>query len=126
MQWLRRQSSGPSGLCGRLIMPLAASAEFASDVTMPKSKPEPAMLRGWQEIASFLGLPVSTVKRWARFGMPVTREGRRVQASPEEVNRWLGREVSEPVRIANENTDLSAELKRGLSYVRKRRRTEAA
>jgi phage terminase Nu1 subunit (DNA packaging protein) len=84
------------------------------------------MLRGWQEIASFLGLPVSTVKRWARFGMPVTREGRRVQASPEEVNRWLGREVSEPVRIANENTDLSAELKRGLSYVRKRRRTEAA
>ena len=53
--------------------------------------------------------------------MPVTHEGRRVQASPEELNRWLGREASEPVEIATESTDLSAELKRGLSYVRKQK-----
>jgi len=33
--------------------------------------------------------------------------------------------VSEPVQIANEGTDLSAELKRGLSYVRKQRRKAA-
>jgi phage terminase Nu1 subunit (DNA packaging protein) len=93
---------------------------------MAKPKPQPALLTGWQAIASFLGLPISTVRRWAKFGMPVSREGRRVQASPEELNRWLGREVSEPVRIANEGTDLGAELKRGLSYVRKQRRTKAA
>jgi hypothetical protein len=91
---------------------------------MPKSK-QPALLKGWQEIASFLGLPVSTVRRWAKFGMPISREGRRVQASPEELNRWLGREVSEPVQIANEGIDLSAELKRGLSYVRKQRKKVA-
>lgn len=89
---------------------------------MAKSKPEPAPLKGWQEIASFLGQPASTVQRWAKSGMPVKREGRRVEALPEELNRWLGREVSEPVQIANEDTDLSAELKRGLSYVRKRRK----
>jgi len=93
---------------------------------MPKPKPQPVLLNGWQEIASFLGLPISTVRRWAKFGMPVSRKGRRVQASPEELNRWLGREVSEPVQIANEGIDLSAELKRGLSYVRKQRRTKAA
>jgi len=91
---------------------------------MPKSK-QPALLKGWQEIASFLGLPVSTVRRWAKFGMPISREGRRVQASPEELNRWLGREVSEHVQIANEDTDLSAELKRGLSYLRKQRKKAA-
>jgi hypothetical protein len=46
----------------------------------------------------------------AKSGMPFTHEGRRVRASPEELNRWLGREVSEPVQIATEATDLSSEL----------------
>ena len=50
----------------------------------------------------------------------VTREGRYVHASPEELNRWLGREsAGEPVQIASESADLSADLRRGLSYVRK-------
>jgi hypothetical protein len=58
--------------------------------------------------------------------MPVTPEGRRVQTSPGELNRWLGREsAGEPVQIATENTDLSAELKRGLSYVRKHGRAQS-
>jgi len=41
-------------------------------------------------------------------------------ASPEELSRWLGREsgIQEPVHIASENMDLSADLKRALSYVR--------
>jgi hypothetical protein len=56
--------------------------------------------------------------------MAVTREGRRVQASPEELNRWLGHEVSEPVQIATGSSGLSAELKRGLSYVRKQRQVQ--
>ena len=92
---------------------------------MPKPK-QPALLTGWQQIANFLGLPISTVQRWAKSGMPVSREGRRVQASPEELNRCLGREVSEPVQIANQATDLGAELKRGLSYIRKQRRKHAS
>ena len=56
--------------------------------------------------------------------MPVTHVGRRLQASPEELNRWLGREASEPVEIATESTDLRAELKRGLWYIRKQKQAQ--
>lgn len=55
--------------------------------------------------------------------MPAKREGRYVETSREELNRWLGREsAGEPVQIATPETDLSAELKRGLTFVRKRDR----
>jgi phage terminase Nu1 subunit (DNA packaging protein) len=87
---------------------------------MPKVKPVPEKLVGWNAIASFLGQPVSVAQRWAKSGMPVSREGRRVSSSPEDLNRWLGREsAGEPVSIATDGTDLGAELKRGLSFVRK-------
>ena len=92
---------------------------------MPKPKKESGPLKGGQQIATFLGLPISTAQRWAKSGMPVTHVGRRVQASPEELNRWLGREASEPVKIATESTDLNAELRRGLSYVRKQKQGES-
>jgi hypothetical protein len=77
-----------------------------------------APLKGWQEIAAFLGEPVSVVQRWAAEGMPVRREGRFVSTSLEELNAWLGKESGKPVHVATENTDLSAELKRGLSFIR--------
>jgi hypothetical protein len=88
--------------------------------SMPKQKKESVSLKGWQQIATFLGQPLSVAQRWAKSGMPVTREGRNVYALPEELNRWLGREsAGEPVQIATESADLISELKRGLSYVRK-------
>ena len=87
---------------------------------MPKVKNLSASLNGWKEIATFLGQPLSVAQRWAKSGMPVTRDGRRVHASPDDLNRWLERESSgEPVHIATESEDLAAGLKRGLSYVRK-------
>ena len=92
---------------------------------MPKTKKESAPLKGWQQIATFLGLPISAAQRWAKSGMPLTHVGRRVQASPQELNRWLGGEAAEPVEIATESTDLSAELKRGLSYVRKQKQGQS-
>ena len=53
--------------------------------------------------------------------MPVKRDGRFVIATPEELNRWLGREASgEPLRVATEQSDLVPELKRGLRFIRKR------
>jgi len=89
----------------------------------PKKKKEFGSLNGWQEIAQFLGQPVSVVQRWAKSGMPVTHVGRLVQASPDELNRWLGSEsAGEPIQIATETADLTSELKRGLSYVRKHSR----
>jgi hypothetical protein len=87
----------------------------------PRQKTEPDSLKGWQQIATFLGLPISVAQRWAKSGMPVTHEGRRVQAAPAELNRWLGKGSAEPVQIATATTDLSAELKRGLSYIRKQK-----
>jgi phage terminase Nu1 subunit (DNA packaging protein) len=93
---------------------------------MPKQKAPEAesdVLKGWQKIAAFLGQPVSVVQRWATEGMPVKREGRYVESSRPELNRWLGREsAGEPVRIAAPKADLSAELKRGLAFVRKHTR----
>ncbi|HYW40756.1 MAG TPA: hypothetical protein VE957_21830 [Terriglobales bacterium] len=61
-------------------------------------------------------MPISVAERWAQSGMSVIHDGRRVQASREELIRWLGREsAGEPVQIATESADLSSELKRGVS-----------
>src|SRR5437762_5340575 len=80
-------------------------------------------LKGWNEIASFLGQPVAIAQRWARSGMPVTREGRYTVAVPDELNAWLTRESgsNQPVHIATDNADLSADLKQALSDLRKQR-----
>jgi hypothetical protein len=85
-----------------------------------KPKVENERLKGWNEIARFLGQPVAVAQRWARSGMPVTREGRFMYASREELSRYLGREagLDVPVHIATENMDLSADLKRAVAHAR--------
>ena len=87
----------------------------------PQTQPE--TLKGWQQIAGFLGEPQSVVQRWASDGMPVRKQGRYVETTPEELNAWLGKESGKPVHVATENTDLTAELKRGLSFVRHEKQT---
>ena len=84
---------------------------------------EPDKLKGWRQIATFLGEPVSVVQRWGAEGMPVHREGRSVTTSADELNLWLGQQSGKPVHVATEATDLSAELKRGLAFVRGEKRT---
>jgi hypothetical protein len=89
---------------------------------MPKKRPKQEQsrtLKGWQQIANFLGEPTSVVQRWATEGMPVYREGRFVSTTPDALNAWLGKQSGKPVHIATEGNDLTAELKRGLSFVRK-------
>ncbi|PYX45905.1 MAG: hypothetical protein DMG79_18170 [Acidobacteria bacterium] len=86
---------------------------------------QPETLKGWQQIAAFLGEPVSVVQRWAGDGMPVRREGRFVTTTVDQLNEWLGKESGKPVHVAVENTDLTAELKRGLSFVRKQPNSES-
>ena len=96
---------------------------------MPKSKTkaqsEPhaqaEVLKGWRQIAGFLGEPVSVVQRWASTGMPVRREGQFVSTTPRELNDWLEQQSGKPVRVVTDETDLTSELKRGLSFVRKER-----
>ncbi len=67
---------------------------------------------------------MSVVQRWANDGMPVRRQGRFVTTTPEELNSWLGKESGKPVHVATEDTDLAAELKRGLSFVRREKPAE--
>jgi hypothetical protein len=78
--------------------------------------------KGWEDIAQFLGQPSSTAQRWAKEGTPVERKGRAVEAQPDKLNQWLGRISHEPVQIATDTSDLSAELRRGLTYVRGNRK----
>jgi len=52
---------------------------------MPKKNPGNTRLKSWKEIATFLGQPVAIAQRWARSGMPVTREGRYTVAVPDEL-----------------------------------------
>ncbi len=55
--------------------------------------------------------------------MPVKRQGRYIESSREELNRWLGRESDGvDVQIATDEAGLSAELKRGLAFLRKQSR----
>ena len=86
--------------------------------------PHPALLKGWRNIAEFLGQPVAVAQRWAGEGMPVRREGRYVETTSEELSRWLGREsgTTEPVRIATDDADLSGDLKRGLAELTRHKR----
>lgn len=93
---------------------------------MPRTKPGSLTkrLKGWGEIAEFLGQTVSVAQRWQNEGMPVTREGRFVHASPEDLTAWVGTErgQKEPVHIASEEEDLLGDLKQGLSYVRQQQK----
>jgi hypothetical protein len=79
-------------------------------------------LKGWKEIANFLGEPVSVAQRWESEGMPVSREGRVVTSTPERLNGWLGQVSDKPVHIVKPETDLTSELKRGLAFARQSKR----
>lgn len=88
--------------------------------TNGSTKSQPEVLKGWRDIAGFLGEPVSVAQRWASEGMPVVREGRSVTSTPERLNEWLGSVSKKPVHIVTPESDLTAELKRGLAFAKKR------
>ena len=83
-----------------------------------EARPDAGTLKGWKQIAEFLGEPSSVVQRWAATGMPIRREGQFVSTTVKELNDWLGKQSGKPVHVVTDDTDLGAELKRGLSYVR--------
>ena len=99
---------------------------MAKPVSKKAVKQAPGGLKGWQQIAAFLGQPASVVQRWGGQGMPVRREGRYVTTTADELNQWLGRESGKPVHVATDTTDLTAELKRGISFFRRNPKEESA
>jgi hypothetical protein len=93
--------------------------------TNRKPPSQRSSLKGWQQIAEFLGQPISVAQRWAKTGMPTTRQGRNVIATPDELHKWLGREAGgEPLHVARPEIDLASELKRGLAYVKDQKSSE--
>ena len=84
---------------------------------MPKRKPKSKsrVLKGWGEIAEFLGQTPSVAQRWQNEGMPVAREGRYVHATPKELSNWVGTErgKKEPGHIASTGEDLLGDLMQG-------------
>jgi hypothetical protein len=96
----------------------------ANKTPKAKSKTRNSILKGWGQIAEFLGQTPAVAQRWHNAGMPVTREGRFVHASPEELTAWIGTErgKTKPVHIASQGEDLIGDLKQGLSYVRRQRK----
>lgn len=84
-----------------------------------KASSEADVLKGWRQIANFLGEPTSVVERWASEGMPVRRQGRSVTATAKELNDWMGKESGKPVHIATGDADLTSELKRAVSFARR-------
>jgi hypothetical protein len=93
---------------------------------MGKSENPIDSLKGWQQIADFLGEPAAVVQRWATEGMPVAKQGRFVTSTRAELNAWLGRESGKPIHVVTVESDLSAELKRGLAFVRQGKRPAKA
>jgi hypothetical protein len=91
-----------------------------------KKPSHPETLKGWKEIAEFLGEPISVVKRWKSEGMPVAEQGRFVASSPEQLNAWLGRESGKPVHVVTPETDLASELKRGVAFAQRTRERKSA
>jgi hypothetical protein len=81
-------------------------------------------LKGWKQIADFLGEPVSVVKRWRTEGMPVSEQGRFVTSSAQELNEWLGRETGKPLHVVTRETDLASELKRGIAFARQHKKKQ--
>jgi hypothetical protein len=77
----------------------------------PKTPPE--TLKGWQQIAAFLGEPTSVVQRWASDGMPVRKQGPYVETTPEELNTWLGKESGKPVPCRNGGYGPNRRIKAG-------------
>lgn len=84
-------------------------------------------LKGWTNIAKYMGQSVATVQHWAKSGLPVSREGRSVVASPEALSDWLSRESGhQGTQIVTDETDLSAALRSGLKDARATRQGKPA
>jgi hypothetical protein len=58
--------------------------------------------------------------------MPVHRKGPIRGCCPKERNVWLGEESGKPVHVTVKTADLTAELKRGPSYVRNEKQPKTA
>lgn len=86
----------------------------------PKGESQSGVLKGWKDIARYLGIPVTTAQRWAKTGMPTDRQGRFTVANVEDLSKWLGREshMRAPAQIVTPGADLAVALKKSIVSAR--------
>src|SRR5437667_12182402 len=85
------------GCSERMTMkPKPKPAKKSRPATKPKVQKE--RLKGWNEIAGFLGQPIAVAQRWARSGMPVTRAGRIMYAAADALSQYRGRQACPTIR----------------------------
>jgi hypothetical protein len=77
--------------------------------------------KGWKEIAGFLGLPVFGGATLGEIGHVNRPRGAERAGVGGRTQSRMERETSEPVPIATEAADSSAELRRGLWYGKKQK-----
>jgi hypothetical protein len=65
----------------------------------------------------------AVVQRRTAEALPVRRQGRFMTTTPDELKRLDGERIGHAVHVATTKTDLAAELKRGLAFVRQERET---
>jgi hypothetical protein len=84
---------------------------------------QPAKLKGWKEIAKFLGTSPASAQTCAEKGMPIQREGRFTVADPATVQAWLGQQthMPKPAHILTNETDLAAALKESLAVTKRKK-----
>ena len=85
---------------------------------------EVELLRGWKNIAAYLGIPTGTAQRWAKDGMPVRREAPSTVADPKELSAWLGREshMPGPAQVMTGQVDMGNALKESIAAMRNMRK----
>jgi hypothetical protein len=93
---------------------------MAKKKTIPS---QPVKLKGWKEIAKFLGTSPASAQTWVEKGMPVQREGRFTVADPAEVQAWVGQQshMPKPAHILTNETDLAAALKESLAVTKRKK-----
>jgi hypothetical protein len=77
------------------LQPSSAS-KHPTSIMPNRKKPEPESdaLKGWRQIANYLGLPISASPPLREsWDASQPAKARRVQVSPEDLNRWLNRPV---------------------------------
>lgn len=87
----------------------------------------PRILKGWKAIGEYLGVGASEAERWAAgLGMPVSKVGRGIVASEQELREWIAKQshMPGPAIVLNREADIAEALKESISSVRRQKRKQ--
>jgi hypothetical protein len=72
---------------------MRVGANFVKKKDLQKQRPD--VLQAWEEIATFTGRSVRTVRRWEElYDFPVHHDSLGIRAYPAEIDAWLAQPLS--------------------------------